>query len=76
MKLLWRVLVAIFVLIAAKVALDSYQIIKLAAGGDHIRIDPALYFNLSYVIFGLIGLMFFSDIYKKYMEKRNNQLKF
>ncbi|WP_404449000.1 hypothetical protein LG307_05970 [Sutcliffiella horikoshii] len=76
MKLLWRVIVAIFVLIAAKVAMDSYQIIKVAAGGDHVRIDPALYFNLSYVIFGSIALMYFSDIYKKYMEKRNNQLKF
>ncbi|KMJ57976.1 hypothetical protein AB685_14210 [Bacillus sp. LL01] len=76
MKLLWRVIVAVFTLVAAKVAIDSYQIIKGAAGGEHIRIDPSLYFNLSYVIFGCIGLMFFSDVYKKFLNKRNNQLKF
>ena len=76
LKLLWRVMVAIFVLIAAKVAIDSYQIIKVAAEADHVRIDPALYFNLSYLIFGFIGLMLFSDIFKKFMNKRNNQLKF
>ncbi|WP_078381615.1 hypothetical protein [Sutcliffiella halmapala] len=76
MKLLWRVLVAIFILIAAKVAIDSYQIIKIAAGAEHVRIDPALYFNLSYLIFGFIGLMLFSDIFKKFMNKRNNQFKF
>ena len=76
MKLLWRVIVAIFILVAAKVAIDSYQIIKMAAGGEHIRIDPALYFNLSYVIFGCVGLMFFSDVYKKLVEKRKNQFKF
>ncbi len=76
MKLLWRVIVAIFTLVAAKVAIDSYQIIKVAAGGEHVRIDPSLYFNLSYVIFGCVALMFFSDIYKKFVEKRNNQFKF
>lgn len=76
MKLLWRVLVAIFVLIAAKVAIDSYQIIKIAAAAEHIRIDPSLYFNLSYLIFGFIGLMLFSDLFKKFMNKRNNQFKF
>ncbi|CAG9621723.1 hypothetical protein [Sutcliffiella rhizosphaerae] len=76
MKLLWRVIVAIFVLVAAKVAIDSYQMIKVAAGGEHIRIDPALYFNLSYLIFALVGLMFFSDIVQKYLAKRNNQFKY
>ncbi|WP_223700854.1 hypothetical protein [Sutcliffiella deserti] len=76
MKLLWRVLVSTFVLIAAKVAIDSYQILKTAAGGSHIRIDPSLYLNLSYLIFGLIALMFFSDIFKKFVDRRNNQLKF
>jgi hypothetical protein len=76
MKLLWRVMVAVFVLLATKLAMDSYEIIKNAAGGEHVRIDPALYFNLSYLIFGLVGLMFFSDVFKKLIEKRNNQLKF
>ncbi|QFT88204.1 hypothetical protein FIU87_06090 [Bacillus sp. THAF10] len=76
MKLIWRVIVTIFVLIAVKVVMDTYQILKVAASGDHIRIDPALYFNLSYLTFGLVGLMLFSDIIKRLMEKQGKQYKY
>ncbi|AST90424.1 hypothetical protein ACWE42_23095 [Sutcliffiella cohnii] len=74
MKLLWKVIIALFLLITAKVGMDSYKILKTAAGGEHIRIDPALYFNLSYLIFGAIGLMILSDVFKKYI-KENNEYK-
>ena len=76
MKLLWKVIIAIFVLITVKVGFESYQILKTAAGGEHIRIDPALYFNLSYLIFGLIGLMLLSDVFKRFTDKHKNQFKF